>query len=390
MNLEDLLPGSYKGAEFLLTSSSVKGGNRNAIHAYPNTNRQTVENLGQIPPSFDLAIIIPSDNYAQRKAALIAALTDGKAGVLIHPIDGRIENVMAGPYTLNENLNNLGRGELTVPFFLNNAPGIPEVSGTTINTVIAKREVASTALQSVVIDQYTVTPTFIGNVEAAIAKIGDAVTSLSNVGNAGSSSEYLASVREFASDAALLIKSGKEVASRVMSLYGSLNTLYDNYRDTYKKFLSYFSFGENGDTQTIPVTAGQIERRKATDAFNLLMQAGATIYAYTSAAQLSFDTVDDVQLVEDELDAQYARLMAKGLAPDLAEALTDLRLATADLFAADKLQARRVVEIFTRSTSARLLAFSYYGTSDLGEQIMQLNGLFDPSYMEGTVRVLTE
>jgi len=390
MNIEDLLPGSYKGAGFLLNTASVKGGNRNAIHAYINTNRQKVENIGQTPRSFDLSIIIPSDNYVQRRDALIAALSDGKTGVLIHPIYGRIENMMAGPYTLNENLSNLGRGDLTVSFFLDNASGVPEVSGTTVNTVIAKREVASTALQDEVASNYTVTPGFIGNVEAAITKINDAVTSLSNIGNVTSSSEYLASVREFGNDAAALIKSGKSVASRVMELYDNLNTLYDNYYDTYKRFLSYFSFGENGETLMMSVTAGQLERKEATDSFNLLMQAGATIYAYTSAAQLSFDTVDDVQLVESELDTQYARLMAKGLSPALAEALTDLRLATAELFAADKLQARRVVDVFTRPTSARLLAFSYYGMSDLGEQIMRLNGLFDPSYMEGTVKVLTE
>jgi len=69
--------------------------------------------------------------------------------------------------------------------------------------------------------------------------------------------------------------------------------------------------------------------------------------------------------------------------------LEDLRTATQKFFDEQKLTARQVVTVKTQRLPARIIAFQYYGSSELGENIAKLNNTINVSDLEGDIEVLT-
>ena len=136
---ERWLQASFRGAEFLVPSSSVSGGRKTAVHEYPNRNTRYVEDLGAMPRTFDLTGIIHQDKdgeeYFTRRDALLKALEEPGQGTLVHPTFGSVD-VAAQPYSLSEEQSALGAATFTMNFlrtdFIAN-PVSPERSASDVN-----------------------------------------------------------------------------------------------------------------------------------------------------------------------------------------------------------------------------------------------------------------
>lgn len=391
MEFETLQAGSYKGVAFLLAGGTVSGGNKNVVHTYPNSNRQTVENLGQTPRSYPVEIIIPSTNYRAVRSALLSALEDGTPGPLVHPFYGRIENVIAGPYTLAESMTELGDGKLSVTFFISNGPGVPERAGTTVNTVARAKDAAVAAIEANMAGNYVVTPGFVGNFEAATASVQTASQAFKeSQAPIDEASDLINAADDFAEEAAALILAPANLASRITGLMDTASNVFDDPASALVYYEGLFGFGD-GVNGTTPITAGQIERANSTAIFNAAMQAQALGQAYLAAVQASYETVDDVEDINQRLDDQFFKVNDLDGTDDTTKNLmADVRAEATAFFDEVKLTAKRVVEVETKLTSARLLAFKYYGDSTDGEALAQLNGIQDVNNVEGTVQVLTE
>ena len=69
--------------------------------------------------------------------------------------------------------------------------------------------------------------------------------------------------------------------------------------------------------------------------------------------------------------------------------LDDLRVTTQKLLDQQKLSAARLVSVRRNITTARLISFDYYGNSDKANEIIDINGDINVSYLEGDLEVLT-
>ena len=78
-----------------------------------------------------------------------------------------------------------------------------------------------------------------------------------------------------------------------------------------------------------------------------------------------------------------------GLSTDVKGLLTDQRIAVEGLFDDNRVTLGQLIEVNTHPTAARVLAYSYYGSSDLGESITILNGFSDASFIEGDIEIVT-
>lgn len=65
------------------------------------------------------------------------------------------------------------------------------------------------------------------------------------------------------------------------------------------------------------------------------------------------------------------------------------RVTNRGLFEEQKLTAQQVVTVSTQQIPARVLAFQYYGSSELGDRVARLNGEINVSFLEGDVDILT-
>ena len=61
-----------------------------------------------------------------------------------------------------------------------------------------------------------------------------------------------------------------------------------------------------------------------------------------------------------------------------------------EVFEQQKLSIRRVIDVNTQETTTRLLAYQYYGSSELGSDIADLNQTINLSNIKGDVKVFTE
>lgn len=390
MNLDEALAGSYKGVPFLMTSGNVTGGNKNVVHSYPNSKRQTVENLGQTPRSFPINIILSSDGYVAKRDALLAAFEDGKTGPLVHPLHGRIENVIAGPYTLTEDFTNLGSGTVAVTFLIDNGPGVPQAAGITISAVAKSNESMTSKVRTNLGANFKVTPSYLGSFEAATESVAEASLAFKkSLAPLDQASEYLDAAEDLAAESAALIMAPANLALRLSDMFERATGIFDDPVDALKHYSGFFNFGD-GATRATPVTAAQLQAASNKTLFDSAMNAHALGYSYSAATQIDYATVDEVEKVSADIEEQYQHiLLSDGTDTDTREALADLRQLALTFLDAAKLSARRVINVRVNPTTARLLAFTYYGNDNQGEVIANLNG-GNVSNLSGIVKVLTE
>lgn len=77
------------------------------------------------------------------------------------------------------------------------------------------------------------------------------------------------------------------------------------------------------------------------------------------------------------------------LSNETISAIEDLRTATQKLFDEQKLSAKQVVTVQTQELPAAIIAFQYYGSSDLASNISELNNDINVSNIKGNIDILT-
>lgn len=69
--------------------------------------------------------------------------------------------------------------------------------------------------------------------------------------------------------------------------------------------------------------------------------------------------------------------------------LQDLRAVTQRFFDDQKVSAKQIINVQTQELPARIIAFQYYGSSELGSNIAQLNNEINVSNLAGNIDILT-
>lgn len=82
---EQLLPATFRGVPFQVTSGSLKGGRRTVVHEYPQRDKPYVEDLGRATRQITIEAFVVGDDYIERGTALLAEIEKPGSGTLIHP-----------------------------------------------------------------------------------------------------------------------------------------------------------------------------------------------------------------------------------------------------------------------------------------------------------------
>jgi prophage DNA circulation protein len=318
---------------------------------------------------------------------------------LIHPVEGRLENMVARPgWSFSEAVDEDGVGRFVATFERSDVETAPTaVVGASVAAIDAARDATSSAVEATLAEM-NISPGFVGNVSAAIEKVGaikegieDAVGSLTIV--VDQLNEWQATVTQFGDDIASLVAAPQDLALAAVGLFDSMTGLYAGVagaaRGTWDMFSSLFSFGDE-DAEIVPTTSGLAERLATQSTLNSGVQVMALAHAYAAAMAMDFDTVPEITEVQSAMEAQYQKVYLSGLLDtDVLAQLTTLRRLLQEYLDARKLTASQLVTITTPATSARLLAFKWYGDTERGAEIAALNGVEDPAFVEGAVEIFT-
>lgn len=393
-NIDLTLQGSYKGLPFEITSASVAGGRKKVINQYPNSDTQYVEDLGLMPRKISLEIIIrdrENEDYFQYRDRLLAVIESGDDGVLIHPFYGRIDNMVVVTYSLSENFTSYGRSTLSVSFEVNNNNGIPVANE---NTPAALSALNDKVIQTTLDDiqgNYVLTSGFFGNFESSVSKVSNIIDAAKNstkfVGEtAVGINEMSALLGNMASSINSLVTDPIALSTSINALFETLDSVYASADATFDTFTRMFGFGSD---EVEGNTAIQAQRKKNNDTLDGAINSSALSFAYVNATLKAYTSTDEIDNVLKLLDGQYNVVNRGASSQDAKDAINDLRVKTLGYFDSLRLSTSNILEVYTQPTSARLLAYNYYGNDNLTQTLIDINAINDASDVSRSVRVLS-
>ena len=401
-------PVMYKGVPLMITSWRRIDGGHDVRHDFPHSSRTLLQEISSGSDSYALQGFItqrqgePALAYEEIRKQLFVALKDrANPAVLVHPVEGDLEKMVARPgWTFSETTSEDGMGRFTVTFERSDVDIAPRAvaDGATESGIAAALEETDEA-SGLTIAGITISPGFVGNVQAGMEKLGElqdaADWATGKMAMAKDKlDEWSAQLTDFGANVAAYVAAPQEMALATVGLYQSMRGIYAGVsgaaRGTYEMYRSMFSFGD-GDGDIEPTTAGLAERKNTQDTLNAEVQALALSYAYTAAAEIEYETVDEIDEVSATVEEQYQKLYANDTpSRDTLDKLAVLRWRIHAWLDAKRLTASRLVPVTARNTSARLLAFSYYGKADRGFEVATLNDIEDPAFIDGSVEIYTE
>jgi len=403
MRDSELHEGSYGGAVFFLRSSQTSGGRKGVLKTYPNSDMQSVEDMGKLPRSFSIEAIISATydakgnelrSYKEVRDALLAALEKGGAQRLVHPFYDPADNIHALPYSLSEAYSSLGVSKISLSFAIANTDGVPQVVEEVLSAVDTANDAASAAAEASIGEDFDVTAAFVGNFNDAKDKVTKVVTTVQQAikgvtAIADEIDAFSQQISEFATGVAELVTDPLQLATSVTGLYATMKGTFSTATGTLEAYKGMFAYGDD-DVSFVATTAGRTERQKNRDTLNSAMQSLALSHAYLSAVQIAYETEPEIEEVEADLEVQYQKMLAaSGTDADTLSALAETRTRTERFLEAKKLTVKRVITVSTPRTSATALAYKYYGSADLANTIAELNGWDDLAFVEGDVLMFT-
>ncbi len=395
---EKLFEASYKKAVFFLTRSSITGGRKDTKKEIVNSDFQVIEDLGLRQPIFTLTALVAGrdgdQGYKEMRDKLLDALQEGGRGQLIHPFYGPINNVVARSFTITENISNVGTATFTIVFEISNTLGDPQEQAAVLGTIATAALEAQDDLENELAVDWDVTAGFIGNFLDAVGKVLrfiDAIKAVAAIAVqvTDAINQFSAFVAEMAADLAELIATPARLAESIRGAFASLNGLLQTPGAIFDAMKGMFDFGDL-DIKFSTDTAGQKQRQKNRDLLNSMVQGQALAEAYVAAAQLDLPTVEDIDETSIILENQFQKILAAdAIDRDSLDSLIKTRIATTSFFNAQRAIKPRRVTISTHTIPARVLAYSYYGTSEQGTTIAELNSIRDDAFVEGDIEILS-
>lgn len=393
--LDELSPASYKGAVFLMISASTAGGRKDRLHEFPNSDKQNVEDLGLLPKSFAIAGWITGPDYFAKRDALIAALESDSPGVLSHPLYGQLDNMKARPYSIIENLTELGRADFSMVFDLSDTLGIPEASDNTLALLNSSNDSVQASVNSEIVDSWNVDTEQVNNFTEAQDKLTDVNNAYEDSSNiivktTAKINEFNALISDFSSDINSLIQQPQALADSITNIGLGLNGLYATSEQQFEAWKNLFGFGDdNGIINT--TTLGLAQRKVNNDAMNRALQNQALSFAYLAASQILYRDVSELDEFVAILETQFQKVIAdETLSTTLHDSIIEMRENTNTFFDEVRVTLNRIITIRTPRLPARVIAHQYYGDSSLGEDIASLNRNANVSFLEGSIEILTQ
>lgn len=399
--LQETVKASYAGIPFLVMQSRINGGTKDVIHEYPNSNRQNVESLGAKVRGYTMLLSTHADpdgnNYKQKRNLLLQALESGVANVLIHPLYGRIDNVKVRSYEVLEDYGRLGEAEFSVTFAIDNSEGTQVVDEDSLSLVDDSIEDSISEVFVYASNNFFVSKIFPSNFTDAVKKVNDVIDSFEEntsllQANADRIDEFSAELIKLRSNVATLVASPNDLINSINDLFRIVNDLYTIPTSTLNVLERFYDFGsEDEETPITQNTASRVERARNRQVLNDVIRSESLALNYGNASLIEYSTLDELEQATSTLETQYQVVKSNsGLTTTALNKLADTRTITQRFFDDAKLNIRQVIEVKTVSIPARLLAYQYYGSSNLGSDIANLNQDMNVSSLEGSVKVFAE
>lgn len=397
--IDSIYNGSYDGVPFVIEGSTTTGGRKTSKKEYPNRDEQTIEDLGLRPRGYVLKIVVNSNSpstYFRDRDAFLAKLDEGGGKELVHPYYGKLSNMAVIDWKITEEDTRLGEGKLTVTFDPTDGTGVPEATAVT-SSAVKKASSNMKALQtSSFREKFGVTNSNFGNPTSAIGKLNGMVDtikdSLSFVeGITTEVNAFSKELNDFSNNIVSLLEDPIALSDSINNLFISIANVSNSPDLLFTIFKRQFGFGDDDVSLDNNVTPTNTERNNNSNALNSMMNINSIAGAFDSAADITYDTVEDVDNIANQLDEEYERINeAEDVSVDVKDSLTEARVILVEFFNQQRIGAAELIDVYTQTTSCRLLSYSYYGDSTRDDEISEQNNISDIDFVKGDVQILSD
>ena len=388
-----LVEASFRGVPFLWKTVSTDAGRKIAEYEYPLSNRRGFEDLGILNDTFKVAAIIGSENYVENRDRFIKALKTEGLGKLFHPTLGAFD-VYALPYTLTESQSELNKATFSVTFKV----GQPRITPKVTENFAPAINVQSTNIldaMEVSLSKLLVQSQFPANLNAAAEKVlnihdlfADATRTIT--GNPDLISSFARQLQSFNTNRFNLVRNPTALGAAMNGLFVSSNDLAQTPIDRFNLSKKFFNFSP--DQKFIPpITTEAIERNANNQLLNDAVNVAGLGQAYRNVPQLDIFDEQDVSETETALNDQYDLIKeSKTLNNDALNAVNENRNLIRRFLEQAEDSVFKIISINTKRTTVAVLAYQYYGSTELTDRIIALNQIKDPAFIEGDILIFTK
>jgi prophage DNA circulation protein len=330
--LDKLAVAKFRKTEFLVANEAESNrGRKTAIHDYPNSGKRLVQDLGQLPSTFDVTAVVSGEAFLSKAIVLKNALDQKGVGVLVLPHLGAL-NVVALPYNVDYSHKSVGVIRFTLKFTLSNTTEVPAKALASAQDVIQKADEAREASQEKFAANYKKPIGETSFIKAALA----ATSAVSTIIKDYSSELIVANaqiqgiVRDFQSDVSSIIVDPQLLAEKLIygntnlanGLFASLSNLLIGPEETLpqernpivQKVLSGIKFGQYAFTMSLwpNDTGDRIDRNVNRVVIVESVWVNTLLVAFEVAASYDYDTTEDIIGVTTALEEAYTTVMLSG------------------------------------------------------------------------------
>lgn len=374
----------YKGAEIILNTSTITGGRKTVKRQFPNTDVQSVEDLGRVTKSYSLdctiALVGEESDYNRKRDNILKVLDSPGPGKLVHPFYGVIENSVVDNYNFVEEMTSLGIGSLTINFIISDTDGTPKEDVVTQSQVLSKYKSVSSKAYDKIVEDYDPEPSLLGVYKAAKQKVSDVSDAISgSVKFAQKTTKNINSlaneISNFQNNIATLAGTPIKLAAAITNVFSTINATVATAGAAIETFKQFFGFGFFTDITLQFDTLANRKRKKNSDAVNYAINAIALSAAYHAASNSIYKTVDDVDNMLGLLESQFELIRANTASDnDLFNELKSAREIIIKFLESEKQRASKILVVDSEGMSARALSYFYYGDDSQAIDIANLNG----------------
>lgn len=424
---QELYEASLDGVKFLVSSSSTKGGRRQAEFEFISTDRRQVQDLGRYLRKFEVVGYLQNNpntnqNYFSNRNALLKVLETGGQHILMHPFYGEIK-VTTGIYSIKENINQLGLGEITFT-----ATQISEEINTPLpqtNQKVTSKSVADQAavvnkkIQSDSASKFSLTKKFKDAYQSAkdmytntMKQIQDVVKPIADEVN--EAVNFVKDVENDIDQVNTLLNNPSSLFGTIIDDITGIDGFTNNINNAIAGLKRFNQFGDalnnfgtslpTTDQSSFaienlspfirvpenPITTQETEIKTNADLISGSVKQSSLSKQYELAVQVDYANTDDLDQAIIDLEDQF-NFLRSDIGDTVYNDFAKLRQLANQVLEAKREKTIRVSNLEIQGISAlSLIAYSLYEDSTRQDDLIRLNTTTDATNIKGTIKVLTD
>ena len=386
-NIKRLKTASFKGAKFIVETSSIDGGIKSAELDYPSSRRE-MEFIGIRKYDFRIQCFTDDTRNFKSSEKLIKKLKNKTPGILKHPVLGSFY-CYAISFNRQDNIQTeLGKTYFTIEFkevdkedaLLKKAKGV--LAKIKSNILGKYEDVFDKAFEAVQNSKEK-----FDSATETLQNVADTINQVANaIATAGESfGDFVTSINQFKASINNLVQSPKLLARNLKISFQNLEVAFSSKKDVFNVCKNLFTIDKR-DSIAVGNSANSNAIRNNQDEINKMVQVYAIATAIANSVDISFENTSELNELINAISIDFSKYD-----PEIKSDLTQMRADALIILYQDAVSLPNInyYEV-NKPVSINVLTYSIYGSLAKKEDIRKLNNIKDVRSVSGTIKILTD